>query len=195
MIEEGVKTEEYREIKPYWINRLTADPYMITSFMDTCINCAHAIVINMDEDGGELVCGLQRPKDIFHDGIDSSCNIGKYTPDYVEFLPFTHICFSNGYAKNRPQFTVELKGISIGTGKPEWGAIEGKQYFVLELGEITDRKNIWKPTHTDEQVLNEIDRWNGNHRGLIKLQEHLGWTFEEYSIWVDNNKIPLREVK
>jgi hypothetical protein len=60
----------------------------------------------------------------------------------AKFKPFTHICFSNGYAKNRPQFTIELKGISIGTGKPEWGAIEGKQYFVLQLGEISERKNI-----------------------------------------------------
>ena len=49
---------------------------------------------------------------------------------------FTHICFRNGYAKDAPRFTAELKGIRVCTGRTEWGAAEGEIYFVLELGEI-----------------------------------------------------------
>ena len=55
---------------------------------------------------------------------------------YGAFKAFNTITFSNGYAKDRDQFKVELKGISIGEGNPDWGAIPGKKYFVLELGEI-----------------------------------------------------------
>lgn len=46
-----------------------------------------------------------------------------------------------GYA---PWFAIELKGITQGVGKSEWGAEEGKQYFVLSLGEIINTKNIDK---------------------------------------------------
>lgn len=56
------------------------------------------------------------------------------------FKNFDTITFSNGYAKNRDQFTIELKGIDVKTGKPELGAEEGKKYFVLSLGEIINQK-------------------------------------------------------
>lgn len=46
------------------------------------------------------------------------------------------ITFSNGYAKDRRQMIVELKYISIRDGLKEWGAIEGKVYFVLHLGNV-----------------------------------------------------------
>ena len=46
------------------------------------------------------------------------------------------IRFSNGYKKDRPQFDIECKGISIGTGKSEWGAEKDENYFVLKLGKI-----------------------------------------------------------
>jgi hypothetical protein len=45
------------------------------------------------------------------------------------------ICFSNGYAKNRPQVFVQCKGLRVGIGKKEWGASGDKQ-FILSLGEI-----------------------------------------------------------
>lgn len=46
------------------------------------------------------------------------------------------ITFSNGYAKDRPQFVIELKGIEKQLGKTYWGAEEGKRYYVLQLGKI-----------------------------------------------------------
>lgn len=55
---------------------------------------------------------------------------------------YDRIIFRNGYATNAPQFTIKLKSITQGTGKSEWGAEEGKQYFILSLGEIINTKNI-----------------------------------------------------
>ena len=83
MILSGVKTEEYRDIKPYYNLRLIGKEY------DTVV-------------------------------------------------------FRNGYASNAPQFTMELKSITLSTGKPEWGAEESKVYFVLSLGKIINTKNINK---------------------------------------------------
>jgi len=46
------------------------------------------------------------------------------------------VTFSNGYAKHRDQFEIELKRIDIRYGRTYWGAENGKKYYVLELGEI-----------------------------------------------------------
>ena len=54
------------------------------------------------------------------------------------------VIFRNGYARDAPSLTIELKTIRFGTGKPEWGAEEGKNYFVLYLGKIINTKNINK---------------------------------------------------
>lgn len=68
MIESGVKTEEYREIKPYWIRRIG-------------------------------ICDAVR--------------------------------FQYGYTKR--SMTFECRTISIGKGKPEWGAPE-EEVFIIKLG-------------------------------------------------------------
>ena len=70
MIESGVKTEEYREIKPYWGKRLM-------------------------------------------------------------FKGLTHVKFSYGYTKRTMMF--EIERITIGKGKPEWGA-PTEFVFIIKLG-------------------------------------------------------------
>ena len=77
MIESGVKTEEYRDIKPYWTKRLTVDN-------------------------------------------------GPMMRDY------TYVCFSYGYTERR--MTFEVENITIGRGKPEWGAPEDRDVFIIKLG-------------------------------------------------------------
>ena len=57
---------------------------------------------------------------------------------------YDSVVFRNGYARDAPSLTIELKTIRFGTGKPEWGAEEGKTYFVLYLGKIINTKNINK---------------------------------------------------
>ena len=79
---------------------------------------------------------------------------GKKKEEYREIKPYWEkrlkgktydkVIFRNGYAANAPQFTIKLKRITKGIGKSEWGAEEGKRYFVLSLGEIINIKNIDK---------------------------------------------------
>lgn len=54
--------------------------------------------------------------------------------DFIEFI--------NGYSKNAPKMIVKCEGVEIKKGNAFWGAEEGKEYFVLKLGEVTDFKNI-----------------------------------------------------
>ena len=47
--------------------------------------------------------------------------------------PFNRVCFHFGYTNRTMTFKIE--DIHIGKGNPYWGAEEGKQYFVIKLGE------------------------------------------------------------
>ena len=46
-----------------------------------------------------------------------------------------HIIFRNGYGKNSSSFTAKCT-LSVGTGKEEWGAEKGRQYFILTIKRI-----------------------------------------------------------
>ena len=43
--------------------------------------------------------------------------------------------FRNGYGKDRPSLMAEVT-LHMDTGKPEWGAEEGKEYYVLKIHRI-----------------------------------------------------------
>lgn len=88
MIESGIKTEEYREIKPYWTRRFI---------------------------------GMNQPLFSFRYGYQQA-NVKGYT----------HVKFSYGYTKCT--MTFEIKEITIGKGKLEWGAPKG-EVFIIKLGE------------------------------------------------------------
>lgn len=45
------------------------------------------------------------------------------------------VIFRNGYSKAAPQVKA-MCTLSIGTGKPEWGAELGKKYYILHIKEI-----------------------------------------------------------
>ena len=47
------------------------------------------------------------------------------------FKEFNAVCFSYGYTRRR--MTFECKGITIGRGRPEWGAPEHTT-FIIKLG-------------------------------------------------------------
>lgn len=79
MIESGIKTEEYRDIKPYYKNRLN---------------------------------GLNNYK---------------------------YVCFHKGYTATT--MTFEIESISIGKGKPEWGAPK-EDVFIIKLGKRLPRKEV-----------------------------------------------------
>lgn len=113
MIASGEKTEEYREIKPYWIVR----------FVD----------INYPEEtkGENKVI----PHDIRFD-IENG-----HAPDVVlqgyfsQLKQFDGAIFKNGYSGGAPLISFKSVSLSIGEGRADWGAEPGKKYFVIKLGE------------------------------------------------------------
>ncbi len=56
-------------------------------------------------------------------------------PANPEFQMFDAVHFKNGYSKQAPEMAFEFLGITIGEGKPEWGAKAGEQYYIIQLGE------------------------------------------------------------
>lgn len=104
----GVKTEDYRELTPYWIKRL-----MSKQFND----------IYPDEK--ESIETIMK----FYD-LDS------FTKDYGK--KFTSNVMTLGYPSKTDLSRIkeyEHLGIEIGYGNPEWGAEPNKLYFVIKHGE------------------------------------------------------------
>lgn len=47
-------------------------------------------------------------------------------------FPFDVVRFRRGYSNTTMDF--EIREISIGKGNPEWGAVDGEDYFIIKLG-------------------------------------------------------------
>ena len=112
MIDSGVKTEEYREIKPYWIKRFIEerDP--------SCHDYYEKITRLRAEFFSDRAIMLQyylETGEVRHRGFDT-------------------VTFHLGYSKDRPSMTFQIKDIVISRGKQEWGAVDGEYYFVIKLG-------------------------------------------------------------
>lgn len=74
---------------------------------------------------------------------------------------YTHVRFRKGYTKTSMLW--ELKGIEIGRGKPEWGAPEDRDVFVLKLGErigVTGMLNYTKEDIDKGLILPDSDIGN-----------------------------------
>lgn len=111
MIMTGQKKEEYREIKYYWATRL------LSSKSDMEPGVIDEMIQDMQQPFDRHLC----PRELM---------------DYfgVKFKPFDTVIFRNGYAKDALVVTIPISSIEIATGSPEWGAEEGKYYFVIKLG-------------------------------------------------------------
>ena len=89
----GEKTEEYREIKPYWVARLFYDrfgklsPKMVKELADSVAKYG-------DTEHFEANNGIE-----------------------VSFVPYTHVLFINGYRKDSPRIEKEIDSITIGKPK------------------------------------------------------------------------------
>lgn len=55
---------------------------------------------------------------------------------------FTHVQFARGghFHPSIPQMLLELDEIKVGTGKQEWGAEPGVEYFVIKLGKKIEQQ-------------------------------------------------------
>lgn len=111
MIESGIKTEEYREIKPYWCNRLLFH-YPLG------IKCYEGHMFDSVTE-----TDIENPL----------CHSYKYLIQKYGTRGYTHIRFRYGYTKRTMLF--ELKGITIGKGNTVWGAPEDKEVFILKIGD------------------------------------------------------------
>lgn len=67
---------------------------------------------------------------------DPNKNIIQLNGGSYKAIEYDHIHFFNGryFSENLRNFKIELKKISIGSGRQEWGASPGANYFVIKLG-------------------------------------------------------------
>lgn len=107
MIVAGEKTEEYREIKPYWVARLFQNNSNIV-------------------DVQSLASCLAGRTDLLKGYIDAN---------RIVLKPYTHVLFINGYRKDCPRIEKEIDSITI--GKPKKGMCPGKwldhEFFIIKF--------------------------------------------------------------
>lgn len=109
-IKKGVKKEEYREIKPFWIKRL--------------LECTEH--------------DLDAIWDTFTAFPDTTKQLNKELENLKAFKIFDSLVLTLGYPKagdTERRLTFKNPKIRIGTGRPEWGAEPGKNYFVISWEE------------------------------------------------------------
>lgn len=133
MIKSGVKKEEYREIKDYWVKRLFRFPEIFNCLKNSCVECKYRIDID------------NMPACSFDNKHKTECDNYKFKWTDRYFKQYSIIEFKNGYAKDAPTIKVEFKGIRIGKPKIEWciDAIEFDQdngsyddCFIIEIGSV-----------------------------------------------------------
>lgn len=106
MIESGIKTEEYREIKPYWEKRLL-DYKRIKRYVED----------NRKELFAKRLLFPNRQV------IEDAC--GSFQRGY------THVRSRYGYTKRT--MLREIESITIGHGNPDWGAPSDRRVFIIKL--------------------------------------------------------------
>lgn len=116
MTKAGIKTEDYREITPYWCNKLL-------------------------HYGGTVRNRVFWEDTFFFTDVNNDFYLLKSAliGDYADFKQFSINTMTLGYPKaGDPERTLiyEHAGIEIRTGNPEWGAAPDKLYFVIKHGNI-----------------------------------------------------------
>jgi hypothetical protein len=110
MTKSGEKTEDYREITPYWVKRFVKNH-----------NKVNYLALNYG------LCA-------FRDGYTND----QLKKDYgISIKEFEFNIMTLGYPKKEDSeriLKLEHKGIEIRQGNPEWGAEPGEFYFVIKHG-------------------------------------------------------------
>ncbi|WP_051621299.1 hypothetical protein [Leeuwenhoekiella sp. MAR_2009_132] len=141
----GIKKEEYRELNHYWFKRIVFNHKKVNQFY------------NVHTDLGV--------KNLFSNPLLAKS---------IAFKPIDTITFSNGYAKDRPQFVIELKGIEIREGKPEWGAEPRKKYFVLKTGQILSGGIDWEQKELASRIEHSNEYFIDGFVHGVKKYEAIG---------------------
>ena len=112
MIVAGEKTEEYRAIKSYWINRLIQAKY--------------------GESDEYRKVAMHPEFDMLISNFKLKELLKKET---ARFIPYTHVLFVNGYRKDSPRIEKEIDSISI--GNPKKGLCPDKwldtEFFIIKF--------------------------------------------------------------
>lgn len=110
LIDSGIKTEEYREIKPYWKKRLL-NYKELSGYVDKNYEAMTAYEF--------LVHGSIEP----------------HIEDAPHQFPrgYKQVAFRRGYHRDAPCMVFAVKDICFGKGKPEWGTPTDKEVFIIKL--------------------------------------------------------------
>lgn len=127
LILSGEKTEEYREIKPHWCNKL-----LLCRSQKGLFDSEFISLNSKSWESEKELCDYDFSEHLIY----------QINRDSVKIQDFDTITFSNGMTPPVPRFEIELKNIKIDKGNPEWGAKPSKKYFVLELGKLLNQENI-----------------------------------------------------
>ena len=60
----------------------------------------------------------------------------------LKFKPLKVLHLTNGYGHDKPQLWAHIESITIGRGKPEWGAPTDRDVFIIKFGEVFHTKNL-----------------------------------------------------
>jgi len=117
MTDSGEKTEDYRELTTYWLSR----------------------IVNIYAPKESPNDGQWDYENMIYDLTINQSSLNEVLNAYwAKLKPFTTNTLLLGYPKKSAIRRIqkrEHKGIEVRTGKPEWGAEEGKLYFVIKHGE------------------------------------------------------------
>ena len=125
---QGIKKEEYRDITPYWTNRLL------------CMENGDNLSKCYSNDTIEWICwSLRRWKDLSYNSIEDVLE-----EFHIKFKEYHDTDFRNGYKSldKVRRFIIENKGVTAGIGKEEWGFVGDKPMFIIQHGEIIEQFNI-----------------------------------------------------
>lgn len=108
----GEKTEEYREIKSYWVARLFYDgacklpPDVVRKLTSSIVK--YGDTERFEEDNEDIV---------------------------ISFVPYTHVLFINGYGDDKPRVEKEIVWIDIDRPRKDWCPDDflGKEFFVIKF--------------------------------------------------------------
>jgi hypothetical protein len=107
MIGEGIKLEEYREIKPYWMRQFL------------------------------LYDGKPQRTAYWQGWLGKGCPAQDILNDpRVSFQTYSHVKFCHGYQKNRHIMLVKCTGITVGPARPEWSGNWPGDVFIIKLAAI-----------------------------------------------------------
>lgn len=104
MIESGEKKAEYRILSCHWICRLLRQG-----------------------DGSKI----NRTESLLY-AFDAAIITNRLRIKFFKFADYDAVRFSYGYTQRT--MTYRIKKISVGRGRPKWGAPVGKDVFIIKLG-------------------------------------------------------------